>query len=149
VKQEPSLARLVRILLMTWKLMLITPLWVFFLLVLNISALALAVSLLIWSFNHFNVTSTGPFKAALILISVVFVWVWLNIIVLWKLACVVCVMEDKFYGLEGLKKSFRLINGKDSTVLLLTLMCLVIDCGFSYTVVRGNWDALDFEGINA
>ncbi|GLJ55757.1 hypothetical protein SUGI_1197370 [Cryptomeria japonica] len=148
-KQEPSLARLIRILLTTWKRMLITSLWVFFLLVLNIVAFALAVSLLIWSFNHFNVTSTGPFNAALILISMVFVWVWVNIIVLWKLACVVCVVEEKSYGLEGMKKSLCLINGKDSTALLLTLLCLVIDCGFSYAVVRGNVDAVDFEGSNA
>lgn len=148
-KQEPSLARLMRILLTTWKRMLITSLWVFVLLILNIVAFALAVSLFIWGFNYFEVKSAGPFNAALIIISVVFVRVWVNIIVLWKLTCVVCVMEENSYGLEGLKKSQRLINGKDSTALLLTLMCLVLNFGFSYAVVGENWDAVIVEESNA
>ncbi|KAH9317303.1 hypothetical protein KI387_019072 [Taxus chinensis] len=148
-KQEPSFARVMKVVSALWKRMLVTSFWVLGFVFLNILAFAIAVCLLIWGFNHFNTSSAGPFNAALIVTCVVFVRVWVNIVVLWRLASVVSVLEERAYGLEGVKKSHRLVNGKDLTALSLTLLYLLVKGWFTYVVVCGNWDLVFLEESSA
>ncbi|KAH9325043.1 hypothetical protein KI387_005221 [Taxus chinensis] len=148
-KNEPSFAWVMKVVPRLWKRMLITFLWVLGFLILNILAFAFAVCFLIWGFNYFNISSAGTFNAALIVTCVVFVRVWVYIVMLWKLASVVSILEEKYYGLEGLKKSHCLLNGKDITALVLTLLHLTINSGFCCAVVSGNWDLVSLEESSA
>ncbi|GLJ55758.1 hypothetical protein SUGI_1197390 [Cryptomeria japonica] len=148
-KQEPSFAKLTRALPGMCKRIVVTSAWPLLGHVGNVVGFSVTVCLLIWGFNYFNVSSAGPFNAALIVTCVVYVRIWLSIVVVWRLACVVSVLEEKYYGLEGVKKSYGLITGKDTTALALTFFFLMIKSGLSYLAVNGNWDSLCMEESSA
>jgi len=128
-----------------WKRLMLTFLW-FSLIVLAYTAATISAFFLLILSVRMN--SVG-FLFSLFLITAVFSCVHVYISMVWHLACVISVLEDK-YGLGAMTKSEDLIKGKRITALALHILYLmfggIIWCFFGYVVLQGNYHGVGIAG---
>ncbi|GLJ55738.1 hypothetical protein SUGI_1197120 [Cryptomeria japonica] len=56
----------------------------------------------------------------------------------WQMAIMLCILEKRYYGLEGMKKSHRLMEGKRIVGLLLAISNSGISSLLCFTAAKGN-----------
>jgi len=138
--KEISYARVMSIVPRVWKRLMVTFLG-FFLIVFAYYAVFVSVFFLLIFTVEVNDLSSGIFIFGLVLIAAVFFCGYVFISMVWHLACVISVLEDK-YGLGAMRKSKDLIKGKRITGLVLDILYLVfggiIGWFFGYAVLHGN-----------
>ncbi|GLJ55744.1 hypothetical protein SUGI_1197190 [Cryptomeria japonica] len=114
-----------------WKRMLITCLWYFlmnFVIILGCSfVLLLSVMIQYWLL----------LLVGMVIGLVVFVYLGMYVAIVWQVANVVSVMEEEYYGWEGMKNSRHLIHGKRTTAWALFVALIVIVGLFNFVAVIG------------
>jgi len=138
--KEISYGRVMSIVPRVWKRLMVTFLWFFAIGFAYYAAVVLVLVLLIITMN-LGYLNTAVFIVCLILIISVFCSGYVYITMVWHLACVISVLEDK-YGLGAMRKSKDLIKGKRITGLVLDILYIIfagiIGWFFEYAVLDGH-----------
>jgi hypothetical protein len=138
--KEVSYARVMSVVPKVWKRLMLTFLWFFLIVIVYYTASISALFLLMCAVGVDKLNS-GVFHFGLILIFAVFFCVHVYISMVWHLACVISVLEER-NGPGALWKSKNLIKGKRITALLLDILYLIftglIGWFFGYAVVHGD-----------
>eukprot|EP01018_Ginkgo_biloba_P012394 Gb_08950 [translate_table: standard] len=112
-----------------WKRLVITFLWFFIILWAYNMAFVIAVVILVLSVaaDELNklIINSPAFVVGLIIVVVLYFGVYAYISMVWQLASVISVLEEK-YGLRAMQKSKDLIKGKRVTVLVLVFVYCII-----------------------
>jgi hypothetical protein len=137
--KEISYARVMSILPRVWKRLMVTFLWFFIILFAYCTAFIFVIFLLIFMAKG-NKLNLAVFLFGLILITANFCgYVYISMV--WHLACVISVLEDK-YGLGAMRKSKDLIKGNRITALELYIVYLIfggiIGWYFTFDVLQGH-----------
>ncbi|GLJ55743.1 hypothetical protein SUGI_1197180 [Cryptomeria japonica] len=56
----------------------------------------------------------------------------------WQMAIMVCILEKRYYGLEGMKKNHLLMEGKSIVALVLAISNSGISSLLCFTAAKGN-----------
>ncbi|GLJ55755.1 hypothetical protein SUGI_1197350 [Cryptomeria japonica] len=134
---KPSFAGVMKLVPAVWKRMMITSLWYFIISFMISMAFGFAVCFLAVGFLLFGKSYVIVFYAALIVWFVVLFLVSVYLGIVWKVATVVSVMEEDYYGLEGMKKSRRLLEGKRATAWVVTISYMVINGLVGHAALKG------------
>lgn len=138
-RKELSYTKVMSVVPRVWKRLIVTFLWYFAVMFAYFVAVLFAVFWWILIIGKENLNS-GKFFFGLLVITVLSFSVHVYISMVWHVACVVSVLEDR-WGLGAMKKSKNLIHGKRGTALALNILYLLIMGGigglFQYGVVHG------------
>lgn len=138
--KEISYARVMSVVPKVWKRLMLTFLWFSLIFFAYYTASISAFFLLIYAVG-LNKLNSGIFYFGLTLIMGVFFCIHVYISMVWHLACVISVLEER-NGPDAMWKSKNLITGKRMTALVLeTLFVIftgVIGWFFGYAVVHGD-----------
>ncbi|GLJ55751.1 hypothetical protein SUGI_1197300 [Cryptomeria japonica] len=119
---KPSLAGAMKLVPPVWKgMMIITCLWCFLIHFQIYMAVAFGLCLLALGSVELGDLYASMFHVAISIVITVFIRVSVHLRMVWQVASVGCVIEDDYYGFEGMKKSHRLLEGKRITALYSTL----------------------------
>lgn len=150
-RKELSFARVMSVVPRVWKRLIVTFLWYFAAMFAYYVAVLFAFFWLIVIVGRENLKS-GRFLFGSLMIIVVSFAVHVYISMVWHVASVVSVLEER-WGLGALKKSQNLIKGKRGTALALNILYLVIMGGisgsFQYGVVHGRHHKIGAGKITA
>jgi len=146
--KKVSYTRVMSVVPRVWKRLMVTFLWFFIIVFAYTTATISAFFLLIFGVR----VNLGVFLFFFILITAVFLCIHVYISMVWHLACVVSVLEDK-YGLGAMRKSKDLIKGKRITALALDILYLIfggiIMWFFGFLVLHGNYNGVGSAGRGA
>ncbi|GLJ55746.1 hypothetical protein SUGI_1197210 [Cryptomeria japonica] len=123
--KKPSFTRLIRPLPAVWKHLIITFLWYFIVRFVTLFASKLAQILLELGLIVFVKSQAIRFVVG-VAGSLAMECVSMYVDMAWRVAAVMCVIEVKYYGFEGMKKSLRLMHGKRTASLVLAISYKVI-----------------------
>ncbi|GLJ55710.1 hypothetical protein SUGI_1196700 [Cryptomeria japonica] len=140
-RKELTYARVMSVVPRVWKRLIVTFLWYFAVMLAYYVAVLFAVFWLILIIGKENLKS-GRFFFGLLVITIISFSVHVYIGMVWHVACVVSVLEER-WGLGAMKKSKDLIKGWRGTALALNILYLLIMGGigwfFQYGVVHGRY----------
>ncbi|GLJ55748.1 hypothetical protein SUGI_1197260 [Cryptomeria japonica] len=134
-----SFARVVRFVPAVWKHMMKTFLWYFIITFMIGMAFGSSVCFLAAGFIVFGYSYVVVFYVELMAGCVVLFLVSVYVGIVWQMASVLSIMEERCYGLEGMKKSRRLLEGKGTTAWVLTISYLLINELIGHIVVKRNF----------
>jgi hypothetical protein len=143
--KEISYARVMSIVPRVWKRLMGTFLWFFIILFAYWMAFVLITAFVVFLFLLMFTVEGNKLNLAVFIFSLISITVffcgYVYISMVWHLACVISVLEDK-YGLGAMQKSWNLIQGNRITALVLDILYLVfvgiIGWFFGYYVLHGN-----------
>ncbi|GLJ55730.1 hypothetical protein SUGI_1197030 [Cryptomeria japonica] len=123
-KHQSSFARVMRLLSAVWKPMMITCLWYFIIDFMIFMTSGFAMWILALGFlelgelrNSYSIL----FYLSFIVVCMVLFLVSVYVRMVFQVAIVVCILEKRYCGLEGMKKSHRLIHGKRTAACVLAI----------------------------
>jgi len=138
--KEISYGRVMSIVPRVWKRLMVTFLW-FFIVIFAYYAVFVSIFFLLILTMEMNERNSLFIILGLILITALFICGYVYISMVWHLACVISVLEDK-YGLGAMRKSRNLILGNRITALVLEILYLIfggiIGWFFGYSVLHGD-----------
>lgn len=147
--KEVTYTKAISVVPTVWKRLMVTFLWFFVIVVYSYAASVSAIFLLIYAAGV-DKPNSGVFLLGLILLIGVCFCLYVYINMVWHLACVISVLEDK-YGRDALSKSNDLIKGKQITALALVMVYLifggVIEGLFGYAVVDGRGHSVALRAV--
>jgi len=118
-----SCAKVLSVVPRVWKRLMVTFLW-FYIFVFAYTTVSISAVFLLIFFVEVNKLSWEAFHICQILITAVFFCIHVYISMVWHLACVISVLEEK-YGLGAMRKSKGLLKGKRITALTLDILYLI------------------------
>eukprot|EP01018_Ginkgo_biloba_P012395 Gb_08949 [translate_table: standard] len=127
--KEMSYGKVMSVVPKVWKRLVITFLWCFIILWAYNLAFVIAVVILVLSVGadqfYKLIINSPAFVVGLIIVVVLYVGVYAYLSMVWQLASVISVLEEK-YGLRAMQKSKDLIKGKRVTCLVLIFVYCII-----------------------
>ncbi|GLJ55719.1 hypothetical protein SUGI_1196850 [Cryptomeria japonica] len=118
--KELVYTKIMRIVPRVWKRLILTFLWFFLIMFLYHVVTVVALTFWILIYGAFGLKKETLIVGVFLIFIVAFPF-YVYITLLWQLASVVCVVEDK-QGLSAVKKSNQLIKGKRGTALTLNIL---------------------------
>ncbi|GLJ55735.1 hypothetical protein SUGI_1197090 [Cryptomeria japonica] len=140
-KHKPSFTGVVRLLSAAWKRMIITFLWYFIFDFIIFMTFEIALCLVVLGFLELGELGSSYsilFYVIFIVVCMVLFLVSVYVRMVWQMAIMLCILEKRYYGLEGMKKSHRLMEGKRIVGLLLAISNSGISSLLCFTAAKGN-----------
>jgi len=123
--KEVSYGRVISVVPRVWKRLMVTFLWFFIIAFASTAAFIIVFGFFMLIFAvGVTKSNLGIFIFCMIVIVAVFLCIHVYISMVWHLACVISVLEEK-YGLGAMLKSMDLIKGQRITALALDLLYLI------------------------